>query len=252
MSDKFEDNQPQILYDKRLPFRYTPLKKVNRTTYGNDVFWIFKPNILYEGGRFIEFIPNMEMSYIERLNSITRFCIYSIIVLFIFKRKSILIPTLFFIIVMIIFMKKIPNLNKMDKVIVRKEMEKKKCTKPTFENPFMNVLLNEYVENPDRPEACSVDDPVIKNGVEDNFYKNLFRDVGDVYGKMNSQRQFFTMPNTKIPNDQKKIAMWLYGITPSCKDGNTENCRIYEEPRMNRQIFPNPNVNPVNVGKRGF
>ena len=31
-------------------------------------------------------------------------------------------------------------------------------------------------------------------------------------------RNFYTMPNTQIPNNQKKFAEFCYGNMPSCKD----------------------------------
>ena len=33
-------------------------------------------------------------------------------------------------------------------------------------------------------------------------------------------RQFHTMPNTKIPNDQNAFAKFCYGDMKSCKDGD--------------------------------
>ena len=41
-----------------------------------------------------------------------------------------------------------------------------------------------------------------ESNVEQNFNYGLYQDVGDVWGKNNGQRQFYTMPNTSIPNKQ--------------------------------------------------
>ena len=43
-----------------------------------------------------------------------------------------------------------------------------------------------------------------------NFNHNLFRDVDELWERANSQRQFYTIPNTAIPNNQKEFANWLY------------------------------------------
>ena len=36
------------------------------------------------------------------------------------------------------------------------------CSLPSDNNPFMNVLMNEYADNPERREACDVDENKIK------------------------------------------------------------------------------------------
>ena len=37
-------------------------------------------------------------------------------------------------------------------------------------------------------------------------------------------RNFYAMPNTQIPNNQKDFAMFCYGNMPSCKDGDSLQC----------------------------
>jgi hypothetical protein len=37
-------------------------------------------------------------------------------------------------------------------------------------------------------------------------------------------RQFYTTPNTLVPNNQKDFAQFCYGNMASCKDGDTEMC----------------------------
>jgi hypothetical protein len=101
-----------------------------------------------------------------------------------------------------------------------------KCTKPTKQNPFMNVLMNEYSENPIREEACDVDK--VHKYVDKYFENNLYRSVDDMYNRDSSTRQYYTMPNTKIPNDQEGFANWLYGIEgKTCKEGNGMKCKYF-------------------------
>jgi len=52
-----------------------------------------------------------------------------------------------------------------------------------------------------------------------------------VYETFHSQRQFYTMPSTTIPNSQDEYAKWLYGNALSCKD-NQRYCLRYEDPRF--------------------
>ena len=54
--------------------------------------------------------------------------------------------------------------------------------------------------------------------------KRLYCDLGDNAQFEQSMRQFYTNPNTSIPNDQKAFAEWLYGNMPSCKGGDKYKC----------------------------
>jgi hypothetical protein len=98
-------------------------------------------------------------------------------------------------------------------------------TPPTSRNPFMNVLLEEYKYNPNRPEAAPVNNPVVKQTMDDYFRVQWFSDPTDVFGKNQSQRQFVTQPSTTVPNDQGAFADWLYRIPgKTCKEGGREAC----------------------------
>jgi hypothetical protein len=98
-------------------------------------------------------------------------------------------------------------------------------TLPSPRNPFMNVLIDEIKYNPLRPEAKSVEDPVVKSTMDDYFRVNWFSDPTDVFGKSQNQRQFVTMPSTTVPNDRKSFQDWLYKIPgKTCKEGGREAC----------------------------
>jgi hypothetical protein len=98
-------------------------------------------------------------------------------------------------------------------------------TPPTARNLFMNVLLDEIKYNPGRPEAAPVDNPTVKQTLDDYFRVQWFSDPTDVFGKNQSQRQFVTQPSTTVPNDQGSFADWLYRIPgKTCKEGGREAC----------------------------
>jgi len=93
-------------------------------------------------------------------------------------------------------------------------------TPPTSKNLFMNVLLDEYKYNPDRPAAAPVTDPMVKQVFDDYFKVQWFSDPTDVFGKSQNQRQFVTQPSTSVPNDRKSFQDWLYKIPgKTCKEG---------------------------------
>lgn len=98
-------------------------------------------------------------------------------------------------------------------------------TPPTARNLFMNVLLDEIKYNPGRPEAAPVDNPTVKQTMDDYFRVQWFSDPTDVFGKNQSQRQFVTQPSTTVPNDQGSFADWLYKIPgKTCKEGGRAAC----------------------------
>jgi hypothetical protein len=72
----------------------------------------------------------------------------------------------------------------------------------------MNVMLGDYINMPERPSACDVTDPLVQQAVRINT-PELPQDDPFVDGRMD--RQFYTMPSTTIPNDQKGFREFLYG-----------------------------------------
>jgi hypothetical protein len=86
----------------------------------------------------------------------------------------------------------------------------------------MNVLMNEYTEKPHRPSAC--DQQEVKADIKDAFDHGLYRDVGDIFHKLSSDRQFITNPSTTIPNDREAFAKWCWSAEATCKEGNGEKC----------------------------
>lgn len=130
--------------------------------------------------------------------------------------------------------KKDPSLFTTDEML---EYQKNTCRRPTPSNPFMNNDITEF-NNPSPPAACNADDQDIKDEIRVNFNHDLFRDVDELWERKNSQRQFYTTPNTAIPNQQVEFAKWLYNIPDNrvCKtDGcGQNNCLRYEDLRFKR------------------
>jgi hypothetical protein len=55
----------------------------------NNIFWITDPTILYTNEKYINFIPTSNMTRVEQLNAITRFCIYLLLVAIIIGKSDI-------------------------------------------------------------------------------------------------------------------------------------------------------------------
>jgi hypothetical protein len=183
--------------------------------------------------------PSSEMEYSEKLNSIMRVVLYITIILY-----SLMNDTKVFILLIIVgavvylmyeveenkekYLEK-DRYARYDKDEYMKETEtyNRVCTQPTKDNPFMNVTMNEYQENPKRGKACKIDKKV-NEYINDYFNEDLYRSVDDIYNKNASERQYYTMPVTEIPNNQDKFAQWLYGNDDkTCKEGNGLKCKYF-------------------------
>jgi hypothetical protein len=216
----------------------------------SDLFWYTNPGILWQSNRVAEFFPSADYTLEEKLNAIMRLSIYISILICLYHND------LRFVLIAVIagmFTYHIHTFKPKDGDNREKFDDKiqENCTRPTLDNPFMNVTMKDYLNVEDnkivdRPPACDASDPEIKKEMDIAFNNNLFRDVNDVFGKMNSQREFFTMPWTEIPNRQGDFADWLYKSPKTCKE-DQDYCVRYEDVRSKRPVVGDPTQNPVNT-----
>lgn len=189
----------------------------------------------------LQIYPKDDMSYAEKLNALFRLSIYVTLVMFALtndKNTFLFAISIGFITYILYYIDETRDETEgyggIDDSSASSsqtgdgaEKRKRRCTFPTKENPFMNVLMNEYEDDPERRQACAMNDKVNKY-VDKYFNENLYRSVDDIYHKNSSDRQFYTMPSTVIPNGQDDFARWLYGIKDkTCKEGNGLKCKYF-------------------------
>lgn len=98
-------------------------------------------------------------------------------------------------------------------------------TQPTAANPFMNVLVNEVLDDPKKAPAANVDTPEMGRRLSDEFQTRMYGDPTDVFQHTQDQRVWAVNPITSIPNDQGSFANWLYRVPGrTCKEGNNAAC----------------------------
>ena len=123
----------------------------------SDPLWVDDITILINSDKLVEFFPRSDMSREAKMNAITRFSIYASIVMYLYNRN---VNSFFFALVTmsVIFLLNHSSKTKGDIETFDERVEGAegggKCIKPTRENPFMNVLLTDYENNPRRKEAC--------------------------------------------------------------------------------------------------
>lgn len=197
-------------------------------------FWLVNPNVLLNKNYITEIWPQNNFDLAQKLNAITRIIIL-VSILGYYLTKSMYIPMSALVsivaIVIIYKTKKIESINEAFSNIKESQeitqVLEKEFTMPTKKNPVMNVMMNEYSDNPQRKQAApSYNKEVLEkiNKVSQNKNEKLYRNLGDNLTFEHSMRNFYSMPNTSIPNKQKDFALFCYGNMASCKDGDYLQC----------------------------
>lgn len=194
----------------------------------NNGYWYNNIDVLFDSKKILEFWPMKHHTKHEKFNAMTRFMLYAGGILSVTKDTSYyFVLSVFLVIIMSVFSsRKSGGFSDRKETIVKKHISKhlnpkhmkiveEDCKKPTDENPFSNVLMNEYTDDVNRPPACPIED--VAEDVKTKFMKGLYSDIHDIYDNENSQRQFYSTPNTQIPNDQVNFAKWCYMKDSNCK-----------------------------------
>lgn len=218
-----------------------------------SVFWLNNPLMLVDKNHITELWPKKNNSLEEKLNAMTRFIIVLSLLGFLISgsAKVLVSGVVTLAIIVLLYLsrskKKTINIEDLKKEgFTNREVYdsvKSNFTTPKKENPLMNVLMNEYDDNPQRKAAApsfnkevdtNINESVKKNLIEDQGVdERLFQDLGDNFVFDQSMRNFYTTANTRIPNDQKSFAEYCYGTMVSCKEGNEFACE--------RNMYKNPN-----------
>lgn len=173
-----------------------------------EQFWLDDPANLFVNWR--RFVPTNDMTVPEALNSVVRFTVYSSLLVALIVQKTqylLLIPLV--MLASILLVRLFPTTQVIQETFetMRRKVSKdanNAVATPTADNPFMNVLFTDYVDNPDRVAAPpDVTSKALDSSIREAFSKtsDLFMDTSDTYGLMESSRNWVTQAATTIPND---------------------------------------------------
>jgi hypothetical protein len=224
-------------------------------------FWSNDPTVLFNKDYIFELWPTTNMCYEQKLNAITRLIILITILGYILTMSSriLMVGALTLVVILILFnmrKKKITKemLNEGFKVegnevtgmfdkskqiinpVTLQSVLKSEFKEGTKKNPFSNVLLTQIMDDPDRksaPPAFNVDveEDITKNvkrAVQminptiNNTNKQLYSSLWDNFLLDQSNRIFYSTPNTRVTNDQTAYAEFLYGTMPSAKESTAD------------------------------
>ena len=180
----------------------------------SEQIWFKDPSVLFAENAWMRFAPVQSMTTTEALNAVVRFSIYSSISLAVLTYKpsylsAIPIVALASIVLFEIF----PNGKQIESYFSKKgkKVTKENFTMPSANNPFMNVLLTEIQDNPNREDAAPVTDDNVRNEINKAFQStsDLYMDTTDAFDQAQAMRTFHTLQSARIPNDQDGFLSWL-------------------------------------------
>jgi hypothetical protein len=198
-------------------------------------FWGNNFNVLIQPGIMFEIIPISQMSYIEKINALSRLIIllsiFGFLLTFSIKYLIIGIITLACI---YFFYKYNKEGFEVYKEIPLKQFVKEKYYPTNETNPLGNILLTEYSDNPKRKSASPSFNPQVVDDINKKT-KNMTKEMNDLDDELfsglgnsvefeDSMQRFYATSSTTIPNDQGAFGTYLYGDMPSCKDGDGMQC----------------------------
>ena len=225
-------------------------------------FWSNDPTILLNKEGILQIWPTQQMTFEEKLNTISRLVIIMSILGFIFTRSWNIIIIGIITLAIIFTLYKLRKQNIVSSLIKKEGFSVNPNIQPsalspspmlkdpvtlenvlrsnfhptTKKNPFGNVLLTEINDDPNRRAAAPSFNPDVYDEIDSavkkqtqmlnpsiiNTNKQLYGDLKDNYDLDNSMMQFYSMPNTKVTNDQGAYAEYLYGNMPSGKSSGPD------------------------------
>lgn len=174
-----------------------------------EQFWFKDPSVLFREDTWTRFVPMQTMSTAEALNSVVRFTVYSSVLLALStKCGSYLMAIPIVALASIVLFTLFPNGKQLEAFL---NGVKETFTMPTPHNPFMNVLLTEIEDSPDRPDAAPITDPAVRDKIAKAFAKtsNIYMDTSDVFDQAQAMRTFHTLQSSTIPNNQDGFLEFL-------------------------------------------
>ena len=231
-------------------------------------FWSNDPTILFNKDYIFEFWPTASMCYEQKLNAISRLIILLTILGYILtmSKRVLAVGALTLLVIFILYNMRKQKITK--EMLENFEVQGNEVTgmfdnKPKSfvnpvtldavlrtefkegnkKNPFSNVLLTQINDEPERKAAPPIfnvdcDEDITKNvkravqmmnpGIK-NTNKQLFGDLWQQFQLDNSNRVFYSTPNTRVTNDALSFGNFLYGNMPSAKedtpDGNMQRVK---------------------------
>jgi hypothetical protein len=196
----------------------------------SDEFWLDSPEILVRSDRFLEFFITEDMTFVEKLNAITRLGIYVSVILALYHNNPKFLALSLVTITLVLFIRNFFDESSFSPNVPKNYTENfediREKILPTIDNPFMNAVITKPDDTiPSESYSKTPEAEKVREDIEANFSKNLFQDVGDVFETNNSRRQYYT-----VPRNSGDLKEFLYGGMKSGKEDQYSNGLVLYEP----------------------
>jgi len=177
-----------------------------------DQIWFKTPSVLFASDTWSKFVPTNDMTTAEALNSVVRFSTYFSLILFFATGVGAYVMAIPIVMTATVLLFNLfPNGKVIESFLAKDKAVKAKFTMPSAENPFMNVLLTEILDNPNRGDAA----PTSRKDVKAEMYKafqhttDLHMDTSDLFDQTQAMRTFHTLQSSMVPNDLEGFKAWI-------------------------------------------
>lgn len=222
-------------------------------------FWTNDFTIIFNRESLFQLWPTQDMNFEAKLNAISRLVILMSILGFIFTRNLSMIVIGILTLAIIFTLYKFRKQTLVAEGFKNKEKAKANVKARTTQNPvtletvlrsdfhpttkknpFGNVLLTDIGDNPNRKSAPPSFNPDVYDDINGavkkqtqmlnpkiiNTNKQIYGDLYENYQLDNSMMQFYSMPNTRVENDQGAFSEYLYGGMYSSKEDTPEGAMM--------------------------
>ena len=178
----------------------------------SEQIWFKDPAVLFSPTTWSQFVPTKAMTTAQALNSVVRFSTYFSVILFLATGVSaylLAVPVVMATSVGLFTL--FPDGKVLESFVSKVAKAVKNETLPSGDNPFMNPLLTEIGDNPNRPDAAPITRSDVKQGIYKAFQKtsDLYMDTTDLFDQSQAMKTFHTLQGATIPNDQEGFLNWL-------------------------------------------
>jgi hypothetical protein len=177
-----------------------------------ESLWIDDPASLFTKETWSKFVPTSSMDIPTAMNAIVRFTVYISVILFMARGNTAYLLAIPLVLVLtVLVVKFFPTARTLEAFTEKAASKIREYTYPTGKNPFMNPLLTEILDNPNRPEAAPITSKEVKKQIEASFKQtsDLYMDTSDKFDLAQSMRTFHTAQSGVIPNDQDGFLSFL-------------------------------------------
>lgn len=176
-----------------------------------EQIWFKDPAILFTSETWSKFVPLQGMTTAESLNSVVRFSVYFALFLFLANGTTAYILTIPIVMMFTVVLYNLFPNGKDIEPFITKSKDKNVYTMPSQNNPFMNVLLTDIPDNPNREDAAPISRRDVKAEMYKNFQKttDIYMDTSDLFDQTQAMRTFHTLQSAKVPNDLDGFKKWL-------------------------------------------